>query len=82
LEIKLLGACCSGNCSILERNLHSALKELNLNVSIERIDDLPTIINYGCLQVPGLVINGKLISQGNILTVEQLKDILTEFSVV
>lgn len=76
LEIKLLGACCSGNCSLLEKNLHLALSELNLDIEISRIDDLGTIVSLGCLQVPGLMINNKLISQGVILSKDQIKEYL------
>ncbi|MDD2431553.1 MAG: thioredoxin family protein [Firmicutes bacterium] len=74
LDIRLLGACCSGNCSVLERNLVSVLEELNIDYKLERIDDLASIVNYGCLEVPGIVINGHLVSQGNILSKEQLRE--------
>jgi len=74
LDIRLLGACCSGNCSVLERNLVSVLEELNIDYKLERIDDLASIVNYGCLEVPGIVINGQLVSQGNILSKEQLRE--------
>lgn len=81
LKIKLLGACCSGNCSLLERNVRAALNELNINVDIERVDDLASIVNYGCLNIPGLVINERLISQGTVLEIEQIKNIISSFTI-
>ncbi len=80
MNIKLLGACCSGNCSLLEQNLFLALAELGWEPTVERVTDLASIIHYGCLKAPGLLVNGKLISQGNILSREQIKEILIDLT--
>ncbi len=76
MDIKLLGACCSGNCSLLEKNLFSALAELGWELKVERVTDLTSLLQYGCLKAPGLLINGKLVSQGTVLGSKQIKEIL------
>lgn len=76
MNIKLLGACCSGSCSLLEKNLFSALAELEWELKVEKVTDLASILQYGCLKAPGLMINDKLISQGIVLSSKQIKEIL------
>jgi hypothetical protein len=77
LNIKVLGAGCSGNCSLLERNVLAVLDELSLKYDLERVNDLTSMVKYGCLEAPGLVINEKLVSQGIVLTREQIRELLT-----
>ncbi len=46
MEIKILGTGCS-KCDKLEKNLKIALKELNIEATIEKVDDLVKIVSYG-----------------------------------
>jgi small redox-active disulfide protein 2 len=72
MEIKVLGNCCS-HCSRLYANVLQAVKELELNIPVEQIGDILTILQYRILRTPALVINGKVVSDGEVLTVEEIK---------
>jgi small redox-active disulfide protein 2 len=66
MEIKVLGTGCK-KCKTLEENVKKALKAANLEASIEKVEDLKDIIEYGVMNTPALVINGEVKSTGKVL---------------
>ena len=62
-------------CTAFRKNLEEALKELNLDNNIERID-LEHAIKMNITSCPALIINGDIKSMGTLLSVEELKEIL------
>ncbi|MCF6462368.1 thioredoxin family protein [Clostridium sp. Cult1] len=75
MEIKILGTGCS-KCEKLEKNLETALKELNIGADIEKVDNLAVIVSYGVMSTPGLVIDGEVKSIGKVPKVKELKEML------
>ncbi len=75
MNIKILGSGCA-NCKKLEENTVLALKELNLEATIEEVKDIDKIIDYGVMKTPALVIDEKVKSSGRVLGVEEIKKIL------
>ncbi|MCF6464362.1 thioredoxin family protein [Clostridium sp. Cult2] len=75
MEIKVLGTGCS-KCEKLEKNLEIALKELKIEGTIEKIDNLAVIVSYGVMSTPGLVIDGEVKSVGKVPKVKELKKML------
>jgi small redox-active disulfide protein 2 len=73
--IKILGTGCS-KCEKLEKNLEIALKELNIDGTIEKIDNLAEIVSYGVMSTPALVINGKVKAIGKVPKVKDIKKLL------
>lgn len=74
--IKILGTGCS-KCEKLEKNLDIVLKELNIDATIEKIDDLIELVSYGVMSTPGFVVNDEVKSVGKALSVKEIKKILT-----
>lgn len=75
MEIKILGTGCS-KCEKLEKNLNIALKELNIEASIENVEDLIELVSYGVMTTPGFVIDDEVKSVGKALSVKEIKKIL------
>jgi len=75
MTIKVLGPGCV-NCKTLERRALEALQELNLEVSVEKVEDYDGIVSYGIMRTPGLVINEKLVWQGGVPTVAKIKELI------
>lgn len=75
--IVLLGTGCA-NCKTLERNLTQAMQDLGLDEPVEQVTQLSQMAEYGILSFPGLVIDGKVISVGKALSVEELKRLLQQ----
>jgi small redox-active disulfide protein 2 len=75
MDIKVLGPGCA-NCVRLEANTRDALADLGLTASIEKVTDFPTIIGYGVMSTPGLVVDGAVLSSGRVPSVEDIKRLL------
>lgn len=71
MNIKILGGGCS-KCEKLAQNAESAAKHLNIDYTIEKITDFNKYADYGVMITPALVINEKLISAGNVLSMEKI----------
>lgn len=73
--IKILGSGCA-KCHALEKAVQTAIQELQLNVDVEHITDFAQIASYGIMTTPALVIHGKVVSYGKVLSVEEIKTLL------
>ncbi len=71
MNMKVLGSGCL-NCKKLHQSAEEAIKELNVNINLEYITDMGRIIAYGVMSTPALVINEKVVSQGRILSKEDV----------
>jgi len=74
-EIKVLGPGCP-KCELLYENVVKALEELGMEAELIKVKDFMQIASHGVLTTPGLMIDGKLISQGKVLSVEEIKEVL------
>lgn len=75
--IKILGTGCA-KCFELEKSTRTAISDLRLDYEIEHVTDFAEIASYGVLSTPALVLNGKVISYGKVLTVKEVKALLTK----
>ncbi|HOV10961.1 MAG TPA: thioredoxin family protein [Bacteroidales bacterium] len=75
MEIKVLGTGCP-NCKMLEKSVRDIVTELNIDATIEKVEDIVKIMNYGIMRTPGLVIDGKVVLSGRVPSVKELKEIL------
>jgi small redox-active disulfide protein 2 len=75
MKIQILGVGCP-KCKTLMANVEEAAKEMNLEVVIEKVTDLQEIVSFGVMSTPGLAIDGKVVSAGKLLSVQQVKDLL------
>jgi small redox-active disulfide protein 2 len=65
LNIKVLGPGCM-NCIRLENMCREIVEEKKWDAVIEKITDYNEFGKYGVMLTPGLVVNGKVLSQGKI----------------
>lgn len=75
INIKILGIGCA-KCDQLEKATKEALKILNMDATVEHITDFTEIVSYGVIGTPGMVVNGKVVSSGRVLSVEDVIKIL------
>ena len=73
--ILILGGGCA-NCQALERAVRAALAELNIQEEVGHVTDFSQIAAYGVLTTPALVVDGQVLSAGQVLSVEQAKALL------
>lgn len=74
-RVKVLGSGCS-KCNQLETATKEALKQLNMDTAIDHVTDFAEIAAYGVMSTPALVVDGKVVSYGRVLKVEELVKIL------
>ncbi len=75
MKIEVLGPGCP-KCQSTERNVKEALGELNAQAEVVKVTDINAIIERGVMWTPALIIDGKLVLQGKIPTVEQIKQLI------
>ncbi|MCX8161301.1 MAG: thioredoxin family protein [Candidatus Saccharicenans sp.] len=71
MEIKVLGMGCP-KCFELERRVKNALERLKMEATVEKVSDLKQIMSFGVFSTPALVIDGKVVSQGHLPSVEEI----------
>jgi small redox-active disulfide protein 2 len=77
MEIKVLGMGCA-NCRRVYANARKAIEELGVDVALEKVEDIDTIIRFGVLMTPAVVIDGEVKVCGRIPSTEELKKWLQE----
>ena len=79
MDIKIFGSGCC-NCQKTYDNVMEAVKSLNLDCTVEKVSDLVQIAQYAIVSTPAIAIDGNVVVQGSILSVEQVKDLLLKFT--
>ena len=71
MKIEVLGTGCS-KCVALEAVVKQAIAKSGKFVQLEKVDDIMKIMEYQVVSTPGLVIDGKVVSTGKALTVDEV----------
>ncbi len=75
MKIQVLGPGCP-NCRLLHKNAMTAVAEANVDADIEKVEDIATIMKYGIMSTPALVIDGVVKASGKLLTVAEIKKLI------
>ena len=65
MQIKVLGTGCA-NCKTTFKLIEDMAKEKGVAVELEKVEDLPSIMGYGVMSTPGVVVDGKVVHAGGI----------------
>ncbi len=76
-RVKILGSGCA-RCNKLEDATVSALGELGKETAVDHVREYEDIMAYGVMSLPALVVDGEVVSAGKLLTVAELKELLSE----
>ncbi len=75
MKIEILGTGCA-KCKALEKNVIEAIAKSGKFAQVEKVEDINKIMEYGVMSTPGLVIDGKVVSTGKLLTVDEIVSLL------
>ena len=64
-NIKVLGTGCA-NCKTTMKLIEEAAKAKGVAVELEKIEDLQSIMSYGVMSTPGVVVDGKVVHAGGV----------------
>lgn len=73
--VKVLGSGCA-SCHTLYENTQTAIEIMELHVKAEYITDLKTVMEYGVMSMPALVVNDKVLSMGKVLKARDIQKLL------
>ncbi len=73
MRIEILGMGCP-KCKKLYENAQSAVKELNMQAEVVKMEDIQKIIDYGLMATPAIAIDGEVKAAGRIPTPEEIKE--------
>ena len=73
--VKVLGSGCD-KCRALEKAAIEALKESGREPWVQHVTDFAEIAKYGVMQPPALVVDGKVVSYGKVLSKEEVLELL------
>ena len=75
MEIKILGHGCA-NCANLEKAARAAADELGVEATFTKVQDDASIVGYGVMRTPGLVVDEQLLVSGRVPSAAQVKELL------
>jgi small redox-active disulfide protein 2 len=75
MKIEVLGTGCS-KCKTLFENTRKALEESGKSAEVEKIEDIPSIMKYGVMSTPALVIDGQVKFSGKVASVAEIMGML------
>ena len=71
MKIEILGTGCK-KCADLEAVAKQAIAKVGGFHSVEKVEDIQKIMDYGVMNTPGLVIDGEVKSTGKLLSIDEI----------
>jgi small redox-active disulfide protein 2 len=75
MNIKILGAGCA-NCKKTKLLAQQVVNELKLEAQIEEVTDLATIMSYGVMSTPAIVVDERVVGSGGVPSHDQMVKLL------
>ncbi len=75
MKIEIFGTGCP-KCKKLFQNAEEAVKDLNINAEIIKVEGIQEIINAGLMMTPALAVDGEVKATGKVLSIDEIKRIL------
>ena len=72
MKIEILGMGCP-KCKKLYENAQAAIKELNVQAEVVKIEDIQKIMDYGLMITPAIAIDGEVKAAGRIPAPDEIK---------
>ncbi len=76
IKFQVLGSGCA-KCKTLGQHTGAAAQALGLEYELEKVTNMNAIIDAGVMRTPALAVNGEIKSAGNVLSVDEIKTLLS-----
>ncbi len=77
MKIEILGTGCA-KCRALEKIVHEAVANVGGFHQVVKVDDIVEIMKYNVVSTPGLAIDGKVVSTGKVLSLDEVMKLISE----
>jgi len=64
-NIKILGTGCA-NCKATQKLVEDVIAAKGLQAQVDKVEDIASIMKYGVMSTPGVVIDGKVVHAGGV----------------
>lgn len=75
MEIKVLGTGCS-KCKATYEMVNKVVNENNINATVTKVEDIMEIMKYNVMNMPAIVIDGKVVLSGKTPSEKEIKNLL------
>ena len=75
MEIKVLGTGCS-KCKATYETVNKVVKENNIKATVTKVEDIMEIMKYNVMNMPAIVIDGKIVLSGKTPGEKEIKNLL------
>jgi small redox-active disulfide protein 2 len=65
INIKILGTGCA-SCRTTQKLVEEVIAAKGVQAQVEKVEDIPSIMQYGVMRTPGVVIDGKVVHAGGV----------------
>ena len=76
IKFQIYGSGCA-KCVALGQHAEAAAQALGLDYELEKVKDMNAIIDAGVTRTPALAVDGEIKSTGKVLSVEDIKTLLS-----
>ena len=73
MKIEILGIGCA-KCITLEKIVRAVVSQMDDDYEVVKVNDILEIMKHNAVSMPGLVINGKLMSSGKVLSQDAIAE--------
>jgi len=77
MEIKVLGSGCN-HCKKTKAVVAAAIQELGIDAAVVEVQDIPSIMAYGVMSTPAIVIDEKVVSTGKVPAKSQVVQMIRQ----
>lgn len=74
-NIKVLGPGCP-KCKTTFSNVEEAVKQLGIEVDLEKVEDIMEMMKYNVLTTPVLMVDGEIKIKGRVATIGEIKELI------
>ena len=64
-DIKVLGTGCA-NCRATVQRIEEAARAKGVEIQLTKVEDMSSIVGYGVMATPGVVVDGKVVHAGGV----------------
>jgi small redox-active disulfide protein 2 len=75
MRVQVLGTGCA-RCKQLTANVEAALRQLDLDATVEKVEDIREIARFGVLGTPALAVDGRIKVAGKVPSASELCGLL------
>ena len=65
INVKILGTGCA-NCKTTQKLVEEVIAARGVQATVEKVEDIPSIMRFGVMSTPGVVIDGHVVHAGGV----------------